>query len=49
MPSASFGGASLQDIKYKPIFDMSPDVFSFNTYPKFPGSSANQGMGPSSA
>ncbi len=36
--SASFGGADLQQIKYKPIFDMSPGEFSFDTYPVFTGS-----------
>jgi hypothetical protein len=43
MPSASFGGVSLQDIKYMPIFDMSPDSFSFNAYPAFTGLPASQG------
>ncbi len=42
MPSASFGGFSMQDIKYKPVFDMSPGAFDFNTYPTFSGT---QGTG----
>lgn len=37
-PVFSTGGIDLQQVKYSPIFDMSPGSFSFNTFPTFSGS-----------
>jgi len=43
-PSPSSSGADLQHIEYKPIFDMSPGAFSFDTFPVF-SSSGGGGSG----
>jgi hypothetical protein len=42
--STSFGGTDLQKISYKPVFDMSPGAFSFDTYPAF-ANAGSQGTG----